>query len=223
MCAKVVLRDKAIRHAPTSAILCITTHPRERNHRYRNVAGESYRVVLLKHERPCHRHAVLFKHHTMCSGPVSACKVSPLEAVSDELNVPPAEIAVKIQELETRGAFKGIMIDDARGRGSFVRLGDNEMLALAAVVAERGRLAVADFAAEANRVLQLSGGGEEAEQTARPHSEHQHALGYEAGRQAPCDGCTEGQERNEESAKPSSDGGTAAVVGSSIGAESSSV
>ena len=145
-----------------------------------------------------------------------------LEALEAELGMPSAVIAVKIEELEARGAFKGIMIDDARGRGesgrSFVRVGDDEMRTLAAVINRRGRLTVAEVAAEANRVLQLSDGGEGLG-TNQP--EDQRALGCEAGTGAPSDGCPNGEERNQVSANPSSAGGTAAVLGSRIGSGSS--
>lgn len=118
--------------------------------------------------------------------------------------MPSTEVAVKIEELEARGAFKGIMIDDARGvygeSGlSFVRVGDDEMRTLAAVVNRRGRLTVADFAAEANRVLQLSDGGE----AGSNQSEDQHARGCEASTNTPRDG----KERTGLSAEPSGAGG----------------
>lgn len=143
--------------------------------------------------------------------PVSGRKVSSLETLEAELSLPSAEIAVKIEELETRGAFKGIMIDDARGRGgsgrSFVRVADDQMKTLAAVVRQRGRLTVADFAAEANRVLQLSDGGEEAKQTrqvAETKLMHTLHVGCEAEMRAPNDGCPKGEEGNESSANPTS-------------------
>lgn len=159
--------------------------------------------------------------HSAC--PVSSRKVSSLEALEAELIMPSAEIAVKIEELETRGAFQGIMIDDARGESgrSFVRVDDDEMRALAAITNQRGRLTVADFAAEANRVLQLSDGGEEATRAGRNRPEGQHMLGCEAGTEAPSDRCPKDEEISEFSAIPRRDDDTPVVVRSSLGAESS--
>eukprot|EP00903_Cladosiphon_okamuranus_P012544 g11746.t1 len=122
-------------------------------------------------------------------------KVSSLETLETELSLPSAEIAVKIEELEARGAFKGIMIDDARGRGesgrSFVRVSDEELRTLATIIDQRGRLTVADFAAEANRVLQLSmiDGGEEA---GRNEPEDQCMLDCQVLTEPPSDGCRRG-------------------------------
>lgn len=111
--------------------------------------------------------------------------------------MPSAEIAVKIEELENRGSFRGIMIDDARGLGnsggrSFVRVGDGEMRALAAVINQRGRLSVADFASEANRVLQLSDEGEQAKQAGRSQSEDRHTQDREVGMEGPGGRCPQG-------------------------------
>lgn len=130
--------------------------------------------------------------------PFPLAKVSSLEALEAELSLPSAEIAVKIEELEARGAFKGIMIDDARGRGesgrSFVRVSDDELRTLAAVLDQRGRLTVADFTAEANRVLKILDGGGEA---GRNQPEDERMLGCQVGTEAPIDGCPRGEEINE--------------------------
>ncbi|CAM9966900.1 unnamed protein product, partial [Ectocarpus sp. 8 AP-2014] len=86
-------------------------------------------------------------------------KVSSLEDLEVELSLPSEEIVDKIEELEARGDFTGILVDDARGSssgGSFVRVGEGEMRALAAFINERGRLTLAEVAAEANKVLDLS-------------------------------------------------------------------
>lgn len=55
------------------------------------------------------------------------------------------------------------MVDDARGGTgrSFVRVGDDELRQLAALINERGRLRVAEVAAEANRILRLTDSSEE--------------------------------------------------------------
>lgn len=90
--------------------------------------------------------------------------MSSLEDLEVELSLPSEEIAAKIEELEARGDFAGILVDDARGSGSggsFVRVGEGEMRALAAFINERGRLTLAEVAAEANRVLDLSESREE--------------------------------------------------------------
>ncbi|CAM9552566.1 unnamed protein product [Ectocarpus fasciculatus] len=91
-------------------------------------------------------------------------KVSSLEDLEVELSLPSEDIVAKIEELEARGDFTGILVDDARGSssgGSFVRVGEGEMRALAAFINERGRLTLAEVAAKANRVLHLSESREE--------------------------------------------------------------
>lgn len=107
-------------------------------------------------------------------------KVSSLETLEIELSMSSPEIAAKIEELESRGVFTGIMIDDARGpdgdggnKGpSFVRISDDEMRTIATFINERGRLTVAEVAIEANRVLHLLDGSEEIhEMTSRQTTE----------------------------------------------------
>ncbi|CAM9897447.1 unnamed protein product [Ectocarpus sp. 12 AP-2014] len=91
-------------------------------------------------------------------------KVSSLQDLEVELGLPSEEIVAKMEELEARGDFTGILVDDARGSsssGSFVRVGEGEMRALAAFINERGRLTLAEVVAEANRVLDLSESREE--------------------------------------------------------------
>lgn len=116
--------------------------------------------------------------------------------------MPSPEIAAKIEELETRGIFTGIMIDDERGHdggvesSSFVRLSDDEMRTLAAIINERGRLTVAEVAMEANRVLQLLGGREEIRETTSRQNpkgpEDTPACDEAKGTQAPSDGLENG-------------------------------
>lgn len=174
--------------------------------------------------------------HAACA----ARKVSSLEDLEAELGIPSAEIATKIEELETRGVFKGIMIEDSRGSGksrgpSFVRLQDEQIRALAALINERGRLSVAEVAAEANRVLQLSGWGEEAQKTAGGKSDSSEAaasdccgegLGASAA-EAPSDGDQTSAERHESSnydkscSQSSGHGRRTAVVGPSLDGEGS--
>lgn len=162
-------------------------------------------------------------------------KVSSLEDLEAELGIPSAEIATKIEELETRGVFKGIMIEDSRGGGksrspSFVRLQDEQIRALAALINERGRLTVAEVATEANRVLQLSGWGEEAQQTGgrKPNGSAgaTDCCGEGASAaEAPSDGDQTSAERHESSthekicSENSGCGSRTAVVGPSFGAE----
>lgn len=97
-------------------------------------------------------------------GPLPSRKVSSLEDLEVELSLPSEEIVAKIEELEARGDFTGILVDDARGSSSgasFVRVGEDEIRVLAAFINERGRLSLAELAAEANRVLNLSQSREE--------------------------------------------------------------
>ncbi|CAM9508862.1 unnamed protein product, partial [Hapterophycus canaliculatus] len=84
-------------------------------------------------------------------------KVSSLTEIESELGMPSKEVAAKIGELETRGAFTGIMVDDARGGSgsSFVRVSHDELRELAALINQRGRVDVAEVVTEANRILQL--------------------------------------------------------------------
>lgn len=149
-----------------------------------------------------------------------------MEALEIELSMPSAEIAARIEELEARGVFTGIMIDDARGRGgsksSFVRVSDDELRTLAAFVNERGRLTVADVAIEANRVLQLSDRREETHETIRQKNEgSEDTLACEdtMGTEAPS-GLVKGAEQTLESSTTNRirGGSTAAVVEPSIDA-----
>lgn len=106
-------------------------------------------------------------------GRVPSCKVSSLADLESELSMPSEGVAAKIGELETRGVFTGITVDDARGGtgSSFVRISDSELHKLAALINERGRLTVAEVAAEANRILQLTESSEE-ELVDNSHTEH---------------------------------------------------
>lgn len=146
--------------------------------------------------------------------------------------MPSPEIAARIEELESRGVFTGIMIDDARDRdggtkkSSFVRVSDGEMRALAAFINERGRLTVTEVAVEANRVLQLLDGKDEIYETAsRQHSEcpEEDTPAYEdkMGIEAPSDRLQHGAaERTLESSTTYriSGGGTNTVAETSVDA-----
>ncbi|CAN0074832.1 unnamed protein product, partial [Scytosiphon promiscuus] len=85
-------------------------------------------------------------------------KVSSLADLESELSMPSEEVGAKIEELETRGAFTGIMVDDTRGGtgSAFVRVSEDELRQLASSINERGRLTIAEVATEANRILQLT-------------------------------------------------------------------
>lgn len=165
-----------------------------------------------------------------------ALKVSSLEDLEAQLGIPSAEIAAKIEELESRGVLKGILIDDSRGSGRsgsphFVRLRDEEIRELAALINERGRLSVAEVATEANRVLQLPGWGEEAQQTAGSKSDSGGAPDgccvATSAAEAPSDRDHNRSERNEPSAQEkecshsSGHGGRTAAVEPSLGADRS--
>lgn len=130
-------------------------------------------------------------------------KVSSLEALEIELSMSSSEIAAKIEELESRGVFTGIMIDDARGpdggskSSSFIRISDDEMRTLATFINERGRLTVAEVAVEANRVLQPLDGSEEIQkmtsrQTYAEREEDSPACEETSGTEAPSDGFQNG-------------------------------
>lgn len=86
-----------------------------------------------------------------------AFQVSSLKELEDEIGIPSSEVVSGIEDLEKRGRFTGIMLDNARGGGrSFVRVSLEDMRAIGSFVNSRGRLTVAEFTREANRVLQLS-------------------------------------------------------------------
>lgn len=97
--------------------------------------------------------------------------MSSLKDLEDEIGIPSSEVVSGIEDLEKRGRFTGIMLHNARGGGrSFVRVSLEDMREIGSFVNSRGRLTVAEFTREANRVLQLSesrkheGGGCEGEQ-----------------------------------------------------------
>lgn len=68
----------------------------------------------------------------------------------------------RINELETSGKFTGVVVDDARGDSSFVRVTLEEMRTISDFVEQKGRLTLEELAAEANMVLELSNSREEA-------------------------------------------------------------
>lgn len=80
-----------------------------------------------------------------------------MKDLEDELGVTSTEVVSRIQDLEKRGRFTGIMLDNARGGGkSFVRVSLEDMRAIGSFVNSKGRLTVEEFTREANNVLQLS-------------------------------------------------------------------
>lgn len=89
-------------------------------------------------------------------------KVSSLATLERDLGISLTEVRTHLKELETRGRFMGVIVDsssngaDEASTTSYVRVNLDEMRTLAAFVNERGRLGVAEFTDEANKVLQLS-------------------------------------------------------------------
>lgn len=80
-----------------------------------------------------------------------------MENLEDELGVSSAEIAAKIDELENAGLFTGVMVDDARGGRSFIRVTLDEMSAIASFINDKGRVTINELETECFTVLGLAG------------------------------------------------------------------
>ena len=80
-------------------------------------------------------------------------KVGLLESLAVQRGTTARVVADQLAELERRGELTGVL--DPRGR--FVVLTDSELDAVAAFIRQRGRVSLAEVAANSNRLVDLSG------------------------------------------------------------------
>lgn len=92
-------------------------------------------------------------------------QVSSLGDMAAELDESLPQVIVRVNELEEKGQFMGLMVDDAEGEQVFVRIDTEDMRKLTSFVEEKGRLSVVELMAKANMILQLTDPEDASEET----------------------------------------------------------
>lgn len=84
-------------------------------------------------------------------------KVVVLDDLAAQFHMKTPDVVARIQTLEADGRLTGVLDD----RGKFLALTPAELDAVAAFIARRGRVTIADIVAESNKLIDLSGTQEE--------------------------------------------------------------